>query len=424
MRIDRLTLTNFKGFTSCNFELDPRFNLLVGDNATGKTSLLDALSIAVDSWFLGLRGVQTAGGIDSDQVRVATHQFQDRVLFEKQFPSRIEARGFVMGTDVTWARELSRDGGRTTISEAKDLANLAREADRRVREREKVTLPLICSYGTERLWFESRHWSNARKKKPALEWPSRFDGYRDCNVFQIQETELLDWIRAEVSASQQRQNETVALRVMKQAITGCVENATSVYYDERYKDLIVVIGQLGHQMFRHLSDGQRIMLTLVGDLVKRATTLNPHLGGDVLKQTSGIVMIDELDLHLHPKWQRRVIHDLKETFPAIQFVATTHSPQLIGEALPHEIRILDNATVTMPPRSFGVDSSRVLEELMGAQPRNQAVAATLSQLFKLIDEEDFAGARNLLSEVEAKLGRDDPELTRARTLMTFLESEA
>jgi hypothetical protein len=95
---------------------------------------------------------------------------------------------------------------------------------------------------------------------------------------------------------------------------------------------------------------------------------------------------------------------------------------LIGEALRDEVRILDHDETTTPPRSFGIDSSRVLEEVMGARPRDGLVEDLLSRLSKSIDAEDFERAAQLLSEVEAKLGPDDPEVTRARTLMSFLES--
>ena len=165
------------------------------------------------------------------------------------------------------------------------------------------------------------------------------------------------------------------------------------------------------------------MLTLVGDMARRAAILNPHLGDAALRNTPGVVTIDELDLHLHPNWQRRIIHDLKTTFPSLQFIATTHSPQLIGEAQPEEIRMLDDDETSTPPRSFGIDSSRVLEEVMGTRSRNGAVDDLLKQLFESIDGERFEDARRLLADAEAKLGPDDPEVTRARALMTFLESK-
>jgi predicted ATP-binding protein involved in virulence len=163
------------------------------------------------------------------------------------------------------------------------------------------------------------------------------------------------------------------------------------------------------------------MLTLVGDLARRAATLNPHMGAEAAHRTSGVVLIDELDLHLHPRWQRHVIRDLKRTFPALQFVVTTHSPQLIGEALPSEIRVLEDNRTTTPPRSFGVDSNRVLQELMGAPSRDESMANLLSDLFQAIEEENYADSERLLAQTEATLGSDDPEVTRARALMSFLE---
>jgi len=178
-----------------------------------------------------------------------------------------------------------------------------------------------------------------------------------------------------------------------------------------------------------------MMLALIADLAIKAVTQNAFLLPPdelspedeplprVLRETPGLVLIDELDVHLHPNWQRRVATDLKETFPSIQFVCTSHSPQVIGEVKPEEVRLLEGGKVTTPTRSFGIDSSRVLEELMGATSRDESVETLVRQLFGSIDKEDFGAARMLLPEVEAQLGPDDPEVTRARTLMTFLESK-
>ncbi len=423
MQIDDLTIKNFHGFEDRAFSFNSRFNLLAGDNATGKSSVLDALAVAIGSWFLGIGGFEKGPGIAPEEVRVAAHSHLDSYTFEKQFVSRIECTGVVMGKRISWTRELRREGGRTTSLDAKAISDVAREAEERVRDGENITLPLICTYGTERLWFETGHHKRTTGKNGGTRMPSRFDGYRDCFDFTIQETELLDWIRDEATVSLPRKDGTIALNVVKRAVVACVEGAEDIYYDGRYKDLVVSLNRLGPQLFRNLSDGQRIMLALVGDLAKRVAILNPHLGDGALQNTPGVVLVDELDLHLHPKWQRRVIHDLKATFPCLQFITTTHSPQLIGEAQPQEIILLDGGESTTPPRSFGIDSSRVLEEVMGASSRNGSIEELLARLFKLIDDEDFGGARASLGEVEAKLGPDDPEVTRARALMTFLESK-
>jgi len=397
VRIDHLTVKNFNGFDHREFDFNPRFNLLVGDNATGKTSVLDALSIALGSWFLGIPGYANILGIDAKEVRVVAHPHQDSCTFEKQFPSRVETCGLVLGRDIKWTRELSREGGRTSSVDAKTISTIAGEAERKVRSGEEITLPLICAYGTERLWIEATHRPNKKREGSKGRLPSRLDGYLDC---------------AETSASiQSPPIETIALRAVKRAIVGSVEGAMSLYYDERYKDIVVNFEQYGYQLFQNLSDGQRIVLTLVGDLVKRATTLNPHLADRVLDETPGVVLIDELDLHLHPKWQRRVIRDLKTTFPSIQFIATTHSPQLVGEAAPEEVILLGEQQATNPAQSYGMDSNWILRYVMGADERDTKVKGKLEEIEKLILSFDFSEARAKVDEVRAEIG-NSPELVR------------
>jgi len=180
MRIDHLTIRNFNGFEHRTFTFNPRFNLLVGDYATGKSSVLDALAVSAGCWFLGLRGYEKSPGIHAEQVRVAAHAHLDSYTFEKQFPSLIECAGVVTGQRISWARELQRERGRTTTVNAKSIGEVASEAERRVRAGEEITLPLICAYGTERLWFEKGRHARGNGATVTRSRPSRLDGYRDC----------------------------------------------------------------------------------------------------------------------------------------------------------------------------------------------------------------------------------------------------
>ncbi len=421
MRIDRLRLTNYRGFAEREFTLHPHFNLFVGENATGKTSILDALTLAMDSWFLGMKAGERSGSIKTHEVRFKTYYYEDTTRFEPQYPSIVEAFGLVMGQHVSWIRDLARPEGRTSTAGAKELTGISLEADRKIRDGVDVDLPLICSYGVERLWYETHH----REKKgdhSTKSRPSRLDGYTDCTAFEIQETVLLKWIQAEILLSQQKGSDTNALAVMKQALISCVDDAQTVQYDPHLDDLIIRMAQHGPQLFHNLSAGQRIMVIMVGDMARRAITLNPHMGRDVLTKIVGVVTVDELDLHIHPKWQRRVIRDLRKTFPNVQFVATTHSPQLIGEALPEEIRILEDWNVSIPERSFGLDSNRVLKEVMHAPDRNPGTQQLLSELAERIDAEDLASAKELVGKIAEKLGEGDPEVTGASALISLLES--
>jgi predicted ATP-binding protein involved in virulence len=410
VRIDHLTVQNFKGLEFSEFEFNPRFNLVVGDNATGKTTILDALSIALGSWFIGVPGYANAPRIRADQVRVVAHSYQDSWSFDRQFPTRIGARAFGMGRRIAWENAVDANM-RPPNTEVLDIVKAATEAEQSVRAGKEETLPLICTYGTGRLRAESASGEQPRIKATENQLPSRLDGYRDCIDFKIQESALLDWIRAEVSASQQRNKETIALGVTKGAITKCVEEAESLYYDERYKDLVVNIKSYGQQLFRNLSDGQRIMLTLVGDLAKRAATLNPQLGDRVLDQTPGVVTIDELDLHLHPKWQRHVIRDLKTAFPSIQFIATTHSPQLIGEAQPEEIIRLGRQESPHPAQSFGMDSNWILKHVMGADERDREIKIKLEEIETLINSFHLEAAQTKIDELRSVIG-NHPDFVR------------
>ena len=423
MRIDRLEITNFKRFALREFAFHPQFNLIVGENATGKTSVLDALSIAVDAWFLGLRGAQTAGGIGLEQVHVEPHQFPDSVAFEKQFTPapRIEVSGQVMGQDITWSRKLS-EKGRTTTLGARKLIDVAKEADRMARVNELVTLPMICCYGVERLWFESAH-RKSEKKKPLQELPSRFDGYRDCTNFEIQETDLLEWIRKQQSVGFARKAGTIALEVMKQALASCVEFASDLYYDELIPDLILGMELSDFQMFSNLSAGQRLLLTQIGDLARRVITLNPHLGRDVLQQTPGIVMIDELDLHLHPKWQRRIIEDLRRIFPKVQFIVTTHSPFLIQSLRSgEELVMLDGQpTAELANKSLEEIATGIMEvPNPQVSARYESMKEAARDYLEILEEAKSA-PKDKLEHYKARLSEDIVPYADNPAFQAFLE---
>jgi predicted ATP-binding protein involved in virulence len=174
---------------------------------------------------------------------------------------------------------------------------------------------------------------------------------------------------------------------------------------------------------RMLSDGERSVLALILDISKRLAQANPHLD-DPLASGEAVILVDEIDLHLHPQWQRKIVGNLEKTFPNCQFIATTHSPQVIGE-VPHDrIQMIKDGRVYSPNRSFGIDSSRVLEEVMNTDSRNTAVEAELGRIAKLIADHKNADARSAIEKLSQKIGTDDPEITRARMLLDFMEGEA
>ncbi len=177
-----------------------------------------------------------------------------------------------------------------------------------------------------------------------------------------------------------------------------------------------------------LSDGEKALLALAFDLTRRLTIANPESKQPV-SDGKALVMIDEVELHLHPKWQRQVLLRLSKAFPNCQFIVTTHSALVLGEVKADCVRFLEpnedtgRIEVYTPDESFGLDANRVLDELMGASERNKKVLEDLTALFRLIDEERFDDARNAMKPLLKLLGEDEPELTRAQALIKFLEGK-
>jgi predicted ATP-binding protein involved in virulence len=331
MRIDSLLLENFKGFQRRELTFHPQFNLVVGENGTGKTSLLDALAVAAGSWFLGVSGVDTRH-IYPHEVRLQAFPSEAGTHWEGQYPCVIEARGSIGHEPHQWRRSLNGPASRTTRIGAAGIKTLAEQTTQAVREGQSINLPLISYYGTGRLWLVPREQGQVKEPPNSLlsNKLSRLDGYKTSVDPRLSVSALTQWVaRQSWFSFQQGGQDSQSFQVVRRALLNIIPGAEDLYFDAKLGEVVLRFANGEQQPFMNLSDGQRAMLAVVGDLAQKAATLNPHLGADVLSETEGVVMIDELDLHLHPTWQRHVIEDLRSTFPKIQFICTTHSPFLI-----------------------------------------------------------------------------------------------
>ncbi|RLC06967.1 MAG: ATP-binding protein, partial [Deltaproteobacteria bacterium] len=167
-----------------------------------------------------------------------------------------------------------------------------------------------------------------------------------------------------------------------------------------------------------LSDGEKCLLALAGDLARRLAIANPILTKPL--EGKGVVLIDEVDLHLHPEWQHRVIPKLLETFPNCQFVLTTHSPQVLSHVRCENIWCLvqegDEVTAVRPDGTYGQDSNFLLKTLLGSSYRPKEIEKDMERLFELI-REDTKEARKLLENLKTRIEGDSPDLVRAETLL-------
>lgn len=425
MRIEQLILRNFRCYADTQFRFDRQFNLIVGQNGAGKTSLLQGLAVAAGSWFLGIRGYDSRNIQDDQDVRRVTGMSGDTLQVSPQYPVTVEAAGTGLDdSPLEWGRSLEAKGGRTTQKLAKGIKEQASRAEGMVARQELVTLPLISSYGAGRLWVPSKDMRGESEAKERLE-NNRLDGYLFSLDPRINFSDLFRWLKEERYVALEIGRDRFGFAAVKRAMCACLEDCISVDYHVAERSLVVETHARGRQPFDLLSDGQKSMLALVADIAFKAALLNPHLGERVLEETPGVVFIDELDLHIHPSWQRRLVTDLKKVFPSLQFFATTHSPQIVGETPPEQIILLHrDGTWSRPRQTIGLSSNQVLEHIMGAEAVNRGMAHQFDAILELVEKGDFALARERITQLRGSENFNFPELTEAENYMSSVEESA
>jgi predicted ATP-binding protein involved in virulence len=369
VRLDSIHLEKFRCFHDLTLNFDEKLTVIVAVNGAGKTTILDAVRIALwpyaTSFDLANNGFNDpANTITIDDVTKAmvSEDGEARLL-----PSRISVTGEVF--DVThWSRIREKESPRSKTlddPETRRVRQQAKATQERVRTQEStmIELPILGYYGTGRLWSNKKEKKKVATKTEIDNSLIRTYGYMDCldpassyRAFEKWFIKTLNGHTAEIG------------KIIKR------DGALSLNYETKFSDRIAVIRNAldtvlestdyqevdldietqSLSMHNHkagidlkvdqLSDGVRNMVGMVADIAYRCYQLNPHLGARAALEAKGIVMIDEVDMHLHPSWQQLVIGQLQEAFPNIQFIVTTHSPQVLS-TVPNEcIRVLHEVT--------------------------------------------------------------------------------
>ena len=429
MRIDKLTIKNFKKFTQQEFDFHPHFTLLVGENGAGKTSVLDALAVAIGIWHKFTPPGSGWRNILPEEIRLDPVPAGDRVLFKRMLPTSITATGCIgQDRNLMWTRMIKDGGVRTTNAEASEaegaINRLVQDADNH-----EAMLPVLAYYGAGRAWLPT----NKRPSSTTTsEKTQRLSAYYNCLDTRIRDRELNDWVLYETAAaSSQGGSNRPGFKAVKQAVLSCIPGADGFRFDADLKEIVLSIIKR-EQPFYNLSAGHRMMLALVADIAIKAVTLNSYMFGpnqvasknyrQLLKKTPGIVLIDELDLHLHPTWQRRVATDLKRTFPAIQFVCTSHSPQVIGEVRKDEIRLMTPMGIRIPQVAYGADSNWLLDHVMeGASSETTATRRFVNVIEEAMADGDLDKARTNLDELRNTIDGETGKLSRLDGSLSSLE---
>ena len=436
LRLDRLELANFHKFEHCSIDLDERLTVLVGDNGSGKSSLLEAAAIALDSVISHLVFMHQRV-IETSDARIALFDMGDVVERQPQFPVIVSACGRVEETKLGWSQTLqSMDGGSREDAEQSYL-QLLRSCSASIQGGEaNLVLPVLAYYGTGRLWSEGRGSIDVRRRTF-----SRQNGYLGSLEANASSDQMLSWFFKMTAQDVQRAQslkptgESGLFAAVRGAVERCFQGITgckrvNVTYNLDADDLDVEYadecGEVQRMSMGLLSDGYRTVLSMVADIAYRMALLNPALGGDAIEKTSGVVLIDEIDLHLHPLWQARILGDLRDIFPRVQFVVTTHAPVVISSVRASHVRLLGDGDEVRRPSTevYGGEVGRMLVSVMGAPERPVLVQARFDEFYQALDEGNLDAARSLLNGLEADLGADDTGVVSARTALSLEEVDA
>ncbi|MDQ7075003.1 MAG: AAA family ATPase [Gammaproteobacteria bacterium] len=416
MKINHLQIQNFKGFENKEFHFDSNMNVLIGDNGSGKSSVLDAVAFVLGTFFLGVDGATPRALKEHEKRRlmVAANSL------EIQLPFKISVNHTLNGKSYQWHRSTDKAiGGASSYKNARPLIDIAKQMTAAVRAGTPINLPLIAYYGTARLARE-QHQKPAYKKQG-----SRLDGYYSALDSSSLRRKFLEWFKTlEDDKLKFNKNESL-YNAFTNVITEMIPEWTKIHFSWSLDDLI---GQLNNERwvsFNMLSDGYQNIIRLAADIAYRAITLNPHLGSQAITQTAGVVLVDEIDMHLHPSWQKRIIADLKRTFPNIQFIVTTHSPFIVQSLRTNELINLDCASGETP---FTKSLEEITEtEMQVEQPRRSQQFLNMQQLasdyFDLIQQGKTASTDETTQKIKQQLDEIELEFNQDPVFIALMKAE-
>ena len=388
-----LKLRNFKGIADLELALDESLTLLAGVNGVGKTSVLHALLAAVTrAWQHNppydypsfefqesVESVMRAGAASTDIVLALS------VTESTTFTIRFEISDHGLEPDPTQSTQLQQyfEGCQSPLS---------------------LSLPLVVYYEQNRVPHVDSDWRNvsvssSRNRKTSLhttvssprEFKSWFFEKEADEGRETRERQNLEFVDPELATVRQLLKQLdgfTAIRSRKPPASG---------------DRILFLEKEGADIpFDSLSSGEQAFFLLAADLARRLMLASP---GVPIAEASGIVCIDEIELHLHPAWQKKILKTLMDTFPTCQFIVTTHSPQVIGGVEAHHVRLLQPAengvrTVSQPIATKGRDSNYVLEGVLDTPERDDAVSKLFDEFDRLIDARELEDAGRVLDKLD------------------------
>ncbi|MBD8096059.1 AAA family ATPase [Pseudomonas fluorescens] len=439
MEIRKIRLNNVGRFTDLEVAFAPtekhasKVTVFVGNNGAGKTTILRSLATSL-SWLVAR--IRTDSGSGSP--------IEESVLRNDSNAASISIEAEELYVDFNWSLAKSRRGRKTKVtSELADASALASVYRDNLTHDENASVPLIAYYPVERsvleipLKIKTRHsfsqldgYDNSLNRgvdfRRFFEWfREREDSENETGIsasalaevqkiIGMPESQLWKFLEQAHASSRDRQ-----LTAVRSAVGAFMPGFTNLRVQRR-PHLHMAIDKCGQPLdVSQLSQGEKSMMALVGDIARRLAMMNPSLENPL--HGYGAVLVDEVDLHLHPKWQRRLIQQLTETFPNCQFILTTHSPLVISDTKDVLCYVLDDGELEEHNGLYGLDANQVLLSVMDTDVRNSEVQSRLDRLLELLQDKKLKESKDLFEELSVDLPPGHIELTKASLLIRKLE---
>lgn len=410
MYIKKLQLKNFRCYENLDIDFEKDLTVIVGENGRGKTAIFDGIAICLEPY---LTTFQQKGAhiTQKDVRRTPIHDAENHLIgMEVHLPVEIYLEvGDSNGNSLYCRKSYDEHGEHIVEDTISNLGVLLADSNDK-------TLPVLSYYGTSRLWKDSELLQE--KHKSLL---NRTVGYEECLQPSSSFNTFSKWFE-HIS-----QEKAIVYRMIKYAVLKAVDSClkstglNGIYFSNTLKSLVINHKDFGEQLVSDLSDGVRTIISMAMDISYRMVRLNFHLGDRVIKETPGVVFIDEIDMHLHPLWQQFILNDLRETFPNVQFIVTTHSPQVLSTVPPEDIRILVWSSkfegVFNTDFSLGAESSQLLQDIqnVNTRPHSLAIVKKLDKYLELVSQDkwDTEEALTLRKELDQWAKGREPLLLKA-----------
>jgi predicted ATP-binding protein involved in virulence len=419
--LKNLSIENFRGIRKMELELHPKLNVLIGVNGSGKSSVLDAVRYLL---------TPHAASLCDCGVSHQVNDFPDSDIYHKENESKLSFTFVKNGQEIS-SITLRSQRSPTAVSDpvpresavshlyrcrewvkffvSEDLLLPEDKIDiswqRFIEKRKQMNTCILAYFPVHRVIDDVSidAWTN-RNFRPE-------DAFIDAMPIKTNFKEFFEWFRNREDLENEERQEDKQLSTVRNAIglfLGTIQ-PPKIY---RRDPLRMIVVKNGIELrIQQLSDGEKCLLVMIGDLARRLAIANPLLKNPL--DGEGVVLIDEIDLHLHPQWQRMILPKLTETFSNCQFIVSTHSPQILGEIRSENVFILsDNENgidVSKPAYEiFGQTSGVLLEDMMKTPERDQSVQNKVDNILLAIERNKIEEAREQRVGLE-NIAKDIPD---------------